>query len=405
METPLIAVFMVTYNHELYIGQAIESVLSQNTIFRFHLFIGEDASSDQTGVLCQQYADRFPQQITLYRRPKNIGIFENANQLFQACLASGAKYIALLEGDDCWLGKEKLQRQVSYLEENPECAATYHNTDFLLATGERKPMFKSLLEKMILSDVISKFAPFHTTSFVFRAEHFCRPSWFQDIYSVDLAMYMWHAQFGYFKGFKETWSLYRIHGEGLTAGQDHQMSFHQKRWLLHSMMSGKLSPPYHEKSQDLIQFHYNESVHESTLKVNHVLFFDSTSDIETKKLKMLLRAAILPFYLSKGKCFAFFDAFNLVRWKRFNNWKLRFLYRKQWKSIRAIVFLTHDDLRQFQSFFLELPISYWVVNSVPRSEMGVSWNSLSSVPIEAKERLIQGVNDMNELLHQWKKEN
>lgn len=69
------------------------------------------------------------------------------------------------------------------------------------------------------------------------------------------------------------------------------------------------------------------------------------------------------------------------------------------------MFLTHDDLRQFQSFFLELPISYWVVNSVPRSEMGVSWNSLSSVPIEAKERLIQGVNDMNELLHQWKKEN
>lgn len=96
-QAPLVAVFMVTYNHSSFIARAIESVLSQNTTFSFQLFIGEDASTDDTSELCRHYADQFPDKVKLFCREKNIGVFENANLLFQACLSSGAKYIAMLE--------------------------------------------------------------------------------------------------------------------------------------------------------------------------------------------------------------------------------------------------------------------------------------------------------------------
>jgi glycosyltransferase involved in cell wall biosynthesis len=400
METPLIAVFMVTYNHELFISQSIESVLAQKTNFAFKLFIGEDGSTDRTGELCQQYADRFPQHISLFIRSKNLGVFENANQLFQACLDSGAKYIALLEGDDCWLGTEKLQRQVSFLEENPDCAATYHNTDFLFSNGERKSMFKSLREKMTLKDVIAKYAPFHTTSFVFRSSHFCRPSWFKDIHSVDLAMYIWHAQFGYFKGFQETWSLYRIHGAGLTAGQDHQAHFHQKRWLLHQMMNGKIYPPFQQASRDLLRFHESELSQHSKPELNHLLFFNTIHDFETAKLKMSLAADILPFEISNHCWNGFLGQFSLSSWRRFNGWKLWFFYRKQWKNIRAVVFLNQEDLLLFKSFFGNLSLPYWIVGSATEEMNAANEHYFSKENKVGADQVLWVAESMNELLHQ-----
>jgi len=70
--TPLVAVFMVTYNHEAYIKTAIESVLSQKTTFKWQLFIGEDGSKDGTLALCKHYADEFPEKVKLFSRGKNI---------------------------------------------------------------------------------------------------------------------------------------------------------------------------------------------------------------------------------------------------------------------------------------------------------------------------------------------
>lgn len=46
VKEPLVSAKMITYNHELYIAQAIEGVLQQETSFPFELVIGEDCSTD-----------------------------------------------------------------------------------------------------------------------------------------------------------------------------------------------------------------------------------------------------------------------------------------------------------------------------------------------------------------------
>ena len=359
---PLVAVFMVTYNHASFIARSIESVLSQNTTFNFQLFIGEDFSSDKTGTLCKQYADQHPDKVKLFCREKNLGVFENANLLFGACLASGAKYIAMLEGDDCWISNDKLQQQIMYMEQHDDCVGSYHNTDFLYANGDLKAMFKKMPETMLLDDVIGKYSPFHTTSFVFRSKHFCRPSWFKEIHSVDLAMYMWHAQFGYFKGFNETWSLYRIHESGLTAGKEHNEFYHQKRLVLYQMMNGKLSQPFCDRMNELTQYHRTQMGSLQAKEMKKVLFFDTNTEFEFQKLKMSIEAAILPFQLTNGRCNGFFSSFKLTSIKWFNAIQLRWQYRKHWPQIKAVVFISRFDADEFYANFPTLNLRYFIID-------------------------------------------
>jgi glycosyltransferase involved in cell wall biosynthesis len=374
---PLVAVFMVTYNHASFIARSIESVLSQNTTFDFQLFIGEDGSSDGTGKLCQQYADLHPERVKLFCREKNIGVFENANLLFEACLSSGAKYIAMLEGDDCWISNDKLQQQITYLEQHDDCAGSYHNTDFLYANGDRKAMFKKLPDRLFLDDVIERYSPFHTTSFVFRSKHFCRPTWFKEIHSVDLAMYMWHAQFGYFKGFSETWSLYRIHDSGMTAGKDHNEYFHQKRLMLYQMMNGKIVQPFNDKLNDLIQYHLSQMGSLKAKEMKKILFFDTKENFESQILKMNIEAAILPFKLTNGRCNGFFSSFKLTSIKWFNAIQLRWQYRKHWPQIKAVVFLSRQDADEFNLIFPLLKLPYLIVD-----EMDTAVHSTNNINTE-----------------------
>jgi glycosyltransferase involved in cell wall biosynthesis len=112
---PIVSVHMVTYNHEKYISQSIEGVLSQITDFEFEIVIGEDKSTDGTLLICREYQKKYPKKIRLVERSVNIGSLNNFIDLFNHC---NGKYIAICEGDDYWTDPLKLQKQVDILEEN-----------------------------------------------------------------------------------------------------------------------------------------------------------------------------------------------------------------------------------------------------------------------------------------------
>lgn len=120
-----VAVYMITYNHEAYIQEAIESVLMQKTDFKYKLFIGEDLSTDNTRKICVEVAKQYSDKIELFLHPKNIGAVNNAQVIYRKCFDSGAKYIAMLEGDDYWTDPYKLQKQVDFLEANDELSMCY----------------------------------------------------------------------------------------------------------------------------------------------------------------------------------------------------------------------------------------------------------------------------------------
>lgn len=133
----LVSINCITYNHEDYIVDAIESFLMQETDFEFEIIIGEDCSLDGTRKIIDDYVIKFPQKIRLITSNKNVGFKENMQRVHEH---SKGKYIALCEGDDYWTDPLKLQKQVTYMENNPDCTLCFHGSEIVRAnkskTGE-----------------------------------------------------------------------------------------------------------------------------------------------------------------------------------------------------------------------------------------------------------------------------
>ncbi len=115
-----LAICLITFNQEKYISQALESVLIQKAGFHYQIFIGEDCSTDTTLSICLEYQNKYPDIVKVLHNEKNIGVVANTINTLAYIRKSGAKYIAMLEGDDYWIDPYKLQKQFDFLESNPE---------------------------------------------------------------------------------------------------------------------------------------------------------------------------------------------------------------------------------------------------------------------------------------------
>lgn len=122
-DKPLVAVWSLVYNHEPYLKDYFEGIVMQKTDFPFVAIVHDDASTDGSAAIIREYAEKYPDII----KP----IFEKENQyskgdgtldrlMREAIEKTGAKYVALCEGDDYWIDPFKLQKQVDFLESNPE---------------------------------------------------------------------------------------------------------------------------------------------------------------------------------------------------------------------------------------------------------------------------------------------
>src|SRR4051794_24276668 len=78
-EPIMLSVFMITYNHEKLIAEAIEGILMQKTNFAFEIVISNDASTDHTDEIIQLYLmNAYPNiSIRYYKHKENIGMSQN----------------------------------------------------------------------------------------------------------------------------------------------------------------------------------------------------------------------------------------------------------------------------------------------------------------------------------------
>ncbi len=138
LEKPLVSIKMITYNHEPYIAQAIEGVLLQQTDFPIELVIGEDCSTDGTCEIVFNYQKKYPDIIRVITSEQNVGMHKNGYRTVKACRG---KYVAYCEGDDYWHDPRKLQKQVDYLEQNPDVGLVH--SDVVLNDIETKRVIPS----------------------------------------------------------------------------------------------------------------------------------------------------------------------------------------------------------------------------------------------------------------------
>lgn len=136
MPQPTCSVVIITHNRAGYLSQAVQSVLAQ-TFTDFELLIIDDASTDNTAQVVRSFADA---RIRYVENKNNMGISRSRNKGLHA---ARGMYVAMLDSDDRWCSKEKLDKQIRYLELHQEYQAVGSHARVIdqngKVVGERNP--------------------------------------------------------------------------------------------------------------------------------------------------------------------------------------------------------------------------------------------------------------------------
>lgn len=157
----LCTVLLISYNHGPYIREAIESVIAQKTKYKFKINIFDDCSTDETQEIIKEYAQKYPELITSYIAEKNMGAQGN---IWRAYRSVDTKYCILLECDDYWCNVNKLQLQISAMEQHPECSFCGHNTRLITLDEKCREYEEGILccrNKILKNKNIYSFEDFH----------------------------------------------------------------------------------------------------------------------------------------------------------------------------------------------------------------------------------------------------
>ncbi|MCP2029203.1 glycosyltransferase involved in cell wall biosynthesis [Flavobacterium sp. HSC-32F16] len=176
-EEPLISVVILCYNQEATIERTIKSVLEQQTKYKFEIIIGEDASpNDNTRLICEKYAEEYPDIIHLMDKQPNKGLLKNYTDCIQK---SRGRYLGVCAGDDWWHNPHKIEMQVEFLEKEKSFGLVFtdyrivnvslnDNTEIFSSSKtivvDEKKMYQNLLKGNFIS----------AGTVIFRKEIFCK---------------------------------------------------------------------------------------------------------------------------------------------------------------------------------------------------------------------------------------
>ncbi|MGC9598999.1 MAG: glycosyltransferase family 2 protein [Minisyncoccia bacterium] len=166
MATPRVSVLTATWNHERVIGQAIQSVLDQ-TFKDWELVIVDDGSIDRTAEVVREWQ----------KKDKRIKYFHPDHHIGRIAVVSNAglkeargEFVAVLDGDDWWADKRKLEKQITFLDAHQDYIGC--GGGFIVMGGEGKEV--SRLLKPETDEAIRRIAlyanPMTNSSGIFRRE-------------------------------------------------------------------------------------------------------------------------------------------------------------------------------------------------------------------------------------------
>lgn len=260
---PLVTVIIITYNHEKYISQTIEGVLMQKTNFDYEFIICNDCSPDNTDEVINNYLKTHPlgNKIQYFNHKVNKGMVDN---FIFAVSKSKGKYIALCEGDDYWISENKLQKQIDFLEQNPDFSICFHTVKILKDNQLHDDwMTKRPNDVTTCEDLINYGNYIQTPSLVFRNKKSEYPVHFRLSPVGDYFLYILLTEDGSkIKCIDEAMAVYR-YGVGVHSTLNkitHVINWHRLLILINLCIYPKFNQTLIRKTQDALNAIVDEKI-------------------------------------------------------------------------------------------------------------------------------------------------
>jgi glycosyltransferase involved in cell wall biosynthesis len=215
---PLVSIICTTFNQENFIAQTLEGFLIQQTNFPFEIIVHDDASTDGTASIVNEFAAKYPLIIKAILQKENQYSKKEVNIWSDATFPkTKGKYIALCEGDDYWINPLKLQKQVDFLEKNQDYVITW--TDFYTKKETELVVndFRNTLPSVHTIDFNNLFVPYctYTLTCVFKKSAVDLLDYKKFVHSKDNTLYALALRNGKgaFMNFQS--AVYRWHPGGI----------------------------------------------------------------------------------------------------------------------------------------------------------------------------------------------
>lgn len=220
--SPTVSTIIVSYNHQDFIVEAIESALEQKGNFHHEILLSDDGSTDSTRRIVKHYAEKYPNQIRDISRGGNFGISENYRHCFNE--AQG-EFVAVLEGDDYWSDPEKNLKQAEFLGEHGDVAMVLSRIELFNMAGMSRRLLKRQEDLPMILSAAHFAANEHLNLIVnlsccmFRSDTMKRlPDTMYDPRLSEIALAFYMDRFGGIGFLSEVMSIYRLNEKSVWSG-------------------------------------------------------------------------------------------------------------------------------------------------------------------------------------------
>lgn len=211
---PKVSVIMPVFNEEKTVAMAVDSAALQHTDFDIEILVIDDCSTDGTPQVLEKLGATYP-NVRIFRNERNSGKGFSFKRGYEA---ARGEYFHVLDGDDCFVCYDKLQRQVEFLDTHREYFAIGHNT-FVMSPQGAGLVAPGLSERDWSNEqCLAGNVYCHTSSILYRRLHDTLPDYFlEEEFRGDSAIFFYTAFTSKlkFKYVPNVWSVYNFHGGGI----------------------------------------------------------------------------------------------------------------------------------------------------------------------------------------------
>jgi len=223
-----VTVVVLTYNHERFIAKALESILNQEIDFKLQIIVADDGSQDETNNIVADFTKRFPDSFSLIGEATNQGVRRN---IFNCISEIKGEYIAILDGDDFWSDKEKLKKQVDFLDQNQDFNGVFHDAEIIHVDSAQEQLFNKkkyysqsyvYKDEIHPTDLVSRSMILPSSSALLRSSVLATvdKSLLVDNYSMLWKLTCFAIKRSKFHFINEPMSVYHNHSKGISKGDN-----------------------------------------------------------------------------------------------------------------------------------------------------------------------------------------